>query len=157
MLKSLCGAISAAALLSACVERTTAPAALSGDQLIERGQYLVTAIGGCNDCHTPMTPQGPDMTRSLQGADLIFGPLIEMPWATHAPPLAGGPAGYTDEQFESFLQNATRPDGSHPLPPMPPFRFNAEDAHAVVAYIKSLPVAAAPAEAPAEAPAPASP
>jgi len=37
---------------------------------VERGRYLVTAIG-CNDCHTPlkMTPQGPepDMARMLSG------------------------------------------------------------------------------------------
>ncbi len=153
MIKTLCGAICAATLVSACVERTEAPAALDGAALVERGEYLVTAIGGCNDCHTPMTPQGPDMAQSLHGADLIFGPLIEMPWAPHAPALAGGPAGYSDEQFEAFLQNGVRPDGSRPLPPMPPFAFNADDARAVVAYIKSLPVAPpAPPAAPAATP-----
>ena len=39
---------------------------------IKRGEYLVNAIGGCSDCHTPhiMTSQGPapDMNRFLAGA-----------------------------------------------------------------------------------------
>ncbi len=39
---------------------------------IERGKYLVNAVGGCNDCHTPhiMTSQGPapDFNRFLSGA-----------------------------------------------------------------------------------------
>src|SRR5437870_1643323 len=37
----------------------------------ERGNYLVTAIAGCDDCHTPkiFKPTGPepDMTRRLAG------------------------------------------------------------------------------------------
>ena len=79
---------------------------LSGAELISRGEYIVTSIGGCNDCHTPMTPNGPDMSKTLQGADLVFGPLDHaMPWAPHAPPIAGGPAGYSEEQFVRFLQS----------------------------------------------------
>lgn len=132
--------VACAALLAACVQE---PAPLQGDALVQRGEYLVTAIGGCNDCHTPMTPQGPDMTRSLQGADLPFAPTIEMPWTTHAPPLAGIPAHYTQEQFAAFLQTGVRPDGSRPLPPMPPFRLNEEDARAMTAYIATLPRAEA--------------
>lgn len=145
MLKRL-GIVCALALMGACAQQ--APAQMTQAQLVERGEYLVTAIGGCNDCHTPMTPQGPDMSRTLQGADLIFRlvPGVEIPWAPHAPQIAGLPEGWTDAQFESFLQDGVRPDGSHPLPPMPPFRINAEDAHAIAAYIKTLPRAeAAPA------------
>jgi Cytochrome c len=112
---------------------------LTGEPLVERGEYLVTAIGGCNDCHTPMTPAGPDMAQSLHGATLIFQPAIEMPWAPYAPALAGGPANYTDQQFAAFLQTGMRPDGSQARPPMPPFRVNQADAQAIVAYIKTLP------------------
>jgi hypothetical protein len=37
------------------------PAALTGDQLVERGRYLITAVG-CRDCHNPkkMGPRGPE-------------------------------------------------------------------------------------------------
>ncbi len=137
MLKTT-GVAVAAILATGCVERVEQP---TQAQLAARGEYLVIAIGGCNDCHTPMTMEGPDMAQSLQGATIIFAPAVEMPWATVAPPLAGGPAGYTDVQFASFLQDGVRPDGSHPLPPMPVFRLNEDDARAVVAYIKTVPPA----------------
>lgn len=131
--------LASAAVLAACTSQ--APRDNAG-QLVARGEYLVNAIGGCNDCHTPMTQTGPDMTQSLHGATLIFAPLIEMPFAGYAPPLAGGPANYTDAEFAHFLQTGERPSGVPVLPPMPQFRLNAEDAEAVVAYIKTL----APAE-----------
>lgn len=130
-------AISACAL-AACTPQVTEP---TEAELVARGEYLVTAIGGCNDCHTPMTPQGPDMAHSLQGATLMFAPTIEVPWAPIAPPIAGGLAAYTDEQFAAFLQTGVRPDGSMARPPMPQFRLNEEDARAVVAYIKTVPPA----------------
>ena len=135
-------ALAAALALAACSQ--AAPAAeggLAGAALVERGAYLVNGLVGCNDCHTPMTPQGPDMSRSLQGADLIFAPTVEIPWGAHAPHLAGGPAGYSDEQFVTLLQTGVRPDGSMARPPMPQFRMNEDDARAVVAYIKTLPQA----------------
>lgn len=135
MMRALVLAASACAVLSGCAQEA---APLTGETLLARGQYLTEAVAGCNDCHTPMTPQGPDMTQSLHGATLIFAPTIEIPWAPYAPPLAGLPAHYTEAQFVSFLQDGVRPDGSHTLPPMPPFRFNAEDARAVTAYIASL-------------------
>jgi mono/diheme cytochrome c family protein len=77
------------------------------------------------------------LSRRLQGAAVAVPP----PLANFAPALAGGPANYTEEQFISFLQTGVRPDGSHPRPPMPPYRLNEEDARAVAAYIRSLPSA----------------
>ncbi len=106
--------------------------------LVKRGEYLVLGIAGCNDCHTPMTPQGPDMTKSLQGGPLVFTPINPMPWAAVAPSIAGGPAGYSEAQFVSFLRTGVRPDGSNALPPMPAYRMNEADAKAVAAYIRSL-------------------
>lgn len=128
------------ALLGACSQPQSVE--LTGTALVERGEYLVNNIGGCNDCHTPMTPQGPDMTRSLQGATLMFEPTIQIPWAPTAPPIAGLPEGYTEEQFIAFMQTGVRADGSHALPPMPQFRLNEEDARAMAAYIATVPRAA---------------
>src|SRR5262249_8856601 len=101
-------------LLAGCVQATTTAASTAD---IETGRYIVTSIGGCNDCHTPPLPSGaPDMSRSLQGAPLAFElvPALQghVPWASTALPIAGGPAGYTDAQFEHFLMTGQRPDGS---------------------------------------------
>lgn len=146
------GVVMALALLGACAPHEQAPAAPTREAVVERGEYLVLALAGCNDCHTPMTPQGPDMTQQLVGANLTFAPLNPQPWAPYAPALAGLPEGYTEAQLAHFLQTGERPTGVPTAPPMPPYRMNAEDAAAVAAYLAELPRPAAPA-APAAAPA----
>jgi hypothetical protein len=50
---------------------TPPPTAMSKDQMVTKGKYLVT-VSGCNDCHSPkiMTAMGPivDSTRPLSGS-----------------------------------------------------------------------------------------
>ncbi len=134
-MKNLLIAVCAAALLAACAEQEAAD---TPEALLAHGEYLVENVVLCGDCHTPMLPEGGwDATRKLQGATLQVPP----PMASLAPQLAGRPAGYTEEQFVSFIQTGVRPDGSHARPPMPPYRLNERDARAVAAYITSLPVA----------------
>ena len=130
-----------ALMLGACAPPQSAQ--LTGQALIDRGDYLVNGVVLCGDCHTPRVEGGgegapPDLNRRLQGAPVAVPP----PLANFAPALAGLPAGYSEEQFISFLQTGVRSDGSHPRPPMPPYRLNEEDARAVSAYIASLPRAA---------------
>jgi mono/diheme cytochrome c family protein len=134
----------AAVCLVSCAPQAQAPqqeaAAPTREEIVARGEYLVLHIAGCNDCHTPMTPQGPDMTQSLVGSSLSFAPKNPQPWADFAPPLAGLPSGYTEAQLAHFLQTGERAVVQTPtLPPMPMYRMNAEDAAAVAAYIASMP------------------
>ncbi len=141
MFRGMMVAALSAAALGACAQQE--PAQLTGAALVERGDYLVNGVVLCGDCHTPRVEgvgEGgpPDLERKLQGAPVAVPP----PLANFAPALAGRPANYTQEQFIAFLQTGVRPDGSHPRPPMPPYRLNEEDARAVDAYIASLPRAA---------------
>jgi mono/diheme cytochrome c family protein len=134
MHKVILGA-AALALLSACAQQ--APAQMTGDALVARGDYLVNGVVLCGDGHTPRGPTGePIAAQALQGADIGAGPPG---FANIAPPLAGIPGHYTQDQFIAFLQTGVRSDGSHPRPPMPPYRLNEEDARAVTAYIATLP------------------
>ncbi len=138
----LWGVLVVAGALAACAQPPAQHQPTQAD-LVARGQYIVTGIGGCNECHTPQTPQGPDMAHSLQGAPLAVQLLPQfrgqIPWAADAPQIAGGPAGYSDEQFAHLLMTGEKPDGTHLRPPMSQFRMNADDAHAIVAYIKTVP------------------
>ena len=52
--------------------------------------------------------------------------------------LIAGLPSLTETQAIAFFQDGKRPDGTTPLPPMPAFRFDAADAAAVTAYLKSL-------------------
>lgn len=133
MRKYLFGA-AALTLLGACSPPQTAE--LTGTALVDRGDYLVNGVVLCGDCHTPrLEDMSLDETRKLQGGHSGAPP----PMADIAPQLAGIPANFTEEQFVSFLQRGVRPDGSHPRPPMPPYRLNEADARAVAAYIATLP------------------
>ncbi len=123
---------------------SVAPAAL-----LNRGRYLVEGIGLCADCHSPRNEKGEFVTAHwLRGAPIGFTPAVPMPvWAPVAPPIAGLPS-MTAEQAVKFLMEGKRPDGTMPRPPMPAYRLNEEDARAMVAYLKSLGDAPAPAAQP---------
>lgn len=107
------------------------------------------AMATCGDCHTPRDKQGRmDQAHALQGTRLVFAPAVPIPdWADTAPPIAGGPVGWSHADLVKFLETGMMPRGRTPRPPMPPFRFNHEDAEAVAAYITSLPPAEGPVSA----------
>jgi mono/diheme cytochrome c family protein len=60
----------AAFAAAGCQQAPAPPAAPTQEEIVARGEYLVTIVG-CNDCHTPlkMGANGPepDMTRMLSG------------------------------------------------------------------------------------------
>ena len=110
---------------------------------IERGEYLVT-IMGCGDCHTPGTLFGdPDFSRKLSGSELGW----QGPWGvTYArnltPDMENGLGYWSESDIVNAIRTGQRPDGSVLLPPMPWQDFSRltdDDAHAVAAYLQSLP------------------
>lgn len=102
----------------------------------ERGRYLVERVGLCSDCHSPRDAKGEFLAdKWLQGAPIPFAPTVPMPWAPVAKPLAGLPS-LSDEQALTFLTTGVLPGGRRPLPPMPPYRFDEEDARDVIAYLR---------------------
>ena len=96
------------------------------DDQVSRGQYLVVSAGRCNECHGA----------KLQGAPLDFL-KPGMPVAYNAPKIAGLPQ-ISATAATTFLQTGKLPNGKSARPPMPQYRFNHDDAAAIVAYLKSL-------------------
>jgi mono/diheme cytochrome c family protein len=119
------------------------PASKSKDPRVARGKYLVENVGMCADCHSPRNEKGEYVKGQwLWGAPLGFKNTVPMPrWAQAAPPIAGLPAGWTEQQAIVFLTTGKAPDGQPADPPMPEYRMSKEDAAAVVAYLRSLPAA----------------
>jgi len=108
------------------------------DAQIQRGKYLVENVGMCGECHTPRDDNGQlDRAQWLQGNVLDFKPDHKMPFAAVAVPIAGLP-GFTDEKAISFLETGIDLTGKPAMRPMPQYRFNHDDAVAVVAYLRSL-------------------
>ncbi len=147
-------------LLSYCtgnkekMEQTTLQTAeLSQEELIAKGEYLVT-IGGCNDCHSPkqMTERGPEIIKELmlsgypadrpllvadknaitKGWALMNYDLTQAagPWgvsfAANLTPDPTGIGNWTEEQFKKALTQGKfkgMDGGRMLLPPMPWFNF----------------------------------
>jgi hypothetical protein len=115
---------------------SAAPAKVSK---IERGKYLVEQVGMGGDCHTPHNEKGEPMAEKLlKGATLSFKPVVPMPvWADKASNIAGLPGWETGDAVK-FLMTGVAYNDLPARPPMPQYRFNKEDAEAVVEYLKSL-------------------
>ena len=127
-----------ASVLFAAETNNPAAAPPAADAQIQRGKYLVENVAMCADCHTPRDDKGQfDRSQWLQGNLLDIKPDHPMPFAAVAPPIAGLP-GFTDEKAVKFLQTGVDLTGKTAMWPMPQFRFNHEDAVAVVAYLRSL-------------------
>lgn len=132
------GACVLALAVGLAAQSSSAPTKTGGNAQLERGKYLVEKIGMCNDCHTPMTPQGPDMSKHLQGAELIFKPTIPVPnWAERSANIAGM-RGWTQAEAMKFLTTGIDPNGRTARPPMPEYRYNKSDAQAIYTYLHSL-------------------
>jgi mono/diheme cytochrome c family protein len=109
---------------------------------LARGKRLVFT-SGCVDCHTPGSLYGaPDTTRLLSGSELGW----QGPWGVSFPrnltPDSTGLASWSEDDIVKAIRTGVRPNGTPLLPPMPwpDFaRMTDEDAHAIAAYLKSLP------------------
>jgi mono/diheme cytochrome c family protein len=134
-------------------EKSTSANAVSSEDLVKRGEYLVT-IMGCNDCHSPkkMGPNGPEIIPELllsgypsdrpivtfddpmlkEGFGMFYPDLTAAagPWgvsfAANLTPDQTGIGSWTEEQFKIALKQGKFKgiEGSRMLlPPMPWFNF----------------------------------
>jgi cytochrome c len=107
--------------------------------MLARGKYLVEDVGLCGNCHDPHNEKGEPVAGQLfKGATLPFKPIVPMPvWADRASNIAGLP-GWEKDAAIKFLMTGIAYNGLPGRPPMPQYRFNQQDATAIVAYLKSL-------------------
>jgi mono/diheme cytochrome c family protein len=115
------------------------PAGHSSGNTVDRGKYIVDSVAVCSQCHTPRNSEGgADRSRWLEGAAVWLKPAEPVEnWPLQAPRIAGNPPG-TDAEMVKLLTTGIWRDGGYLRPPMPQFRMTADDAQAVVAYLKSL-------------------
>jgi mono/diheme cytochrome c family protein len=120
---------------------TAAPA--SAETLVERGQYLAH-IMDCGGCHHTgaFTPQ-PNLETPLAGSDIGF----EMPGMGYVyppnltPDEETGLGTWSDAEIITAFTTGMRPDGRQLAPMMPWMSYahiTADDATALVAYLRSL-------------------
>jgi len=136
----------ALALVAAAAVLWRAPAAgqakgeNKNDEALKRGAYLVNSVAQCGNCHTPRNAKGElDTTRHLQGAPIWFKPTNAKfeKWEDTAPNITA--SGLATKWSEEKLVKLLTSTGVEADAPMPAFKLAADDARAVVAYLRSLP------------------
>jgi hypothetical protein len=113
-----------------------------------RGAYLVNAVIGCPDCHTPMLPTGaPDMTKFLAGnASFVVNPQNgDKLGSRNLTNDATGLKNISDDDVKSLFMTGQRGVGTslEVLNPVMPYyvfhNMSSDDADAIVAYLRTVP------------------
>lgn len=109
-----------------------------GDETLERGRYLVEALGHCGECHTPRTAtQGLDSTRWLAGAPNPSG-------RGTIPNITPGALDWTVDDIVAYLTTGFTPDfdvvgGSMTSVVQNLALLPEADVRAIAAYLKAVP------------------
>ncbi|HEX5476891.1 MAG TPA: cytochrome c [Burkholderiales bacterium] len=107
--------------------------------LLERGAYLVQALGHCGECHTPRNLFGaPEKDRYLAGATLPGGGKASNLTPTRL-------KKWTDSELRDFLKSGMTPDGDVAAEAMDEVirnttsQLTSGDLEALIVYLRSLP------------------
>lgn len=136
------GAFGAAAafVISMIAGVGTATAQANGD-LVARGDYLVNTIMTCQNCHTPMGPNGPDFSKALSGGLLFDEPPFKVVASNITQDKETGIGGWTDAQIKHLLRTGQRPNGVQIAEVMPTSFYGIlteRDMDAIVAYLRTV-------------------
>jgi len=109
--------------------------------LVARGDYLVNTIMTCQNCHTPMGPNGPDFSRALSGGITFDEPPFKVTGSNITQDKETGIGGWTDAQIKHLLRTGQRPNGVQVAEVMPTgfYKIVTErDMDAIVAYLRTV-------------------
>ncbi|MCC6179087.1 MAG: cytochrome c [Chloroflexi bacterium] len=117
---------------------------------VARGDYLVNAVVPCSDCHTPRTESGaPDRSKFLAGGAVPREPGHFAIAPNITPDMQTGIGRWSEDDIAKFLQTGQTPRGgfveglmaevieNHPWGGLN--QLTDADAHAIAAYLKTIP------------------
>ena len=116
------------------------------ETIVERGQYLVTTIGGCGNCHSPRGGGTTLEGKVVPGTELSGGlqldeEVVQLSMPNITPDIETGIGEWTNQQIVEALRNGKRPDGKIIGPPMPISMYrnlSDNDATAVATYLRAI-------------------
>jgi len=114
----------------------------SAESSVERGNYLVNAVMGCDGCHTPRPGGAFDFSKRFSGGSQIWDEkAYTVRGSNITPDPETGIGTWSEGDIKRALTEGVRPSGV-PLAPQMPFAFykilTPRDLDAVAAYIKSI-------------------
>jgi mono/diheme cytochrome c family protein len=107
----------------------------------ERGGYLVNTIMTCNNCHTPMGPNGPQFDKALSGGLRFNEPPFDVTASNITPDPETGIGKWTDAEIKTALLDGVRPNGVHLAEAMPTGFYKIltpGDLDGIVAYLRTV-------------------
>jgi mono/diheme cytochrome c family protein len=107
----------------------------------ERGGYLVNTIMTCNNCHTPMGPNGPQFDKALSGGLRFDEPPFDVTASNITPDPETGIGKWTDAEIKTALLEGVRPNGVRLAEAMPTGFYKIltpADLDGIVAYLRSV-------------------
>ena len=108
---------------------------------VERGGYLVNTIMTCQNCHTPMGPNGPDFSKALSGGLTWDEPPFKVTASNITQDKETGIGNWTDAQIKTLLRTGKRPNGVQVAEIMPTAFYGIvteSDMDAIVAYLRTV-------------------
>ena len=114
----------------------------SAESSVERGNYLVNAVMGCDGCHTPSPGGAVEFSKRFSGGSQIWDEkAYTVRGSNITPDPETGIGAWSEGDIKRALTEGVRPSGV-PLAPQMPFAFykilTPGDLDAVAAYIKSI-------------------
>src|SRR3981189_3760513 len=79
----------------------------------ERGGYLVNTIMTCNNCHTPMGPNGPQFDKALSGGLRFNEPPFDVTPSNLTPDPETGLGRWSDADIKKALPEGEPPPRPH--------------------------------------------
>lgn len=152
LLAVLCAAILVAATWSACKNKKSEPQAKgdsdSASKVLARGEYLVTHVAGCIDCHSKRDftkYAGPVVPGTEGGGGFLFDQKLGLPGLIYGrnitPDDETGIGTWTDEDILKAITQGINKKGDTLFPLMPYVNYNhmaKEDLLSIIAYIRTL-------------------
>lgn len=108
---------------------------------VERGAYLVNTVMTCQNCHTPMGPNGPDFSKALSGGITFDEPPFKVTGSNITQDKETGIGSWTDAQIKTLLRTGKRPNGVQVAEVMPTAFYGIvteSDMDAIVAYLRTV-------------------
>ncbi|TAK10911.1 MAG: hypothetical protein EPO32_13985 [Anaerolineae bacterium] len=106
-----------------------------------RGQYLLTSVIACTDCHTPVNPEtgAPLFEQYLSGGQPFEGPWGIVYGGNITPHETTGIGSWTDDEIERVIREGVRPD-NRVVVLMPTMEFSHltdDDVAAIIHYLRN--------------------
>lgn len=118
------------------------PLAKNASPLVRRGWYL-TRIAGCEDCHTPILPNGRRIPSMMFAGGMQFHGPFGNPVSLNITPSAAGIGSMTEAMFARTLRTGRIDGTGRKLSPIMPFHgfkhLKSADIQAIYAYLRTVP------------------